>query len=114
MLTSYGDDPYGSYCYLCLTMEYPESKDWVIFNLRDDVTFSDGTPMTAEDVAYTFNLFQEQGIAEYRAVVSEYIETVEVLAVKYPQGAEKMMMRPVMALCCVFSSLLSTSDEMVG
>ncbi|MGJ8612353.1 MAG: ABC transporter substrate-binding protein, partial [Octadecabacter sp.] len=31
------DDPYGSYCYLCTTMEYPDSLDWVIFNLRDDV-----------------------------------------------------------------------------
>ncbi|MEJ6404461.1 extracellular solute-binding protein [Yoonia sp. 2307UL14-13] len=79
VLTAYADDPYGSYCYLCKTLEYPESKDWVIFNLRDDVTFSDSTPMTAEDVAFTFNLFQEQGIAEYRAVVSEYIDTVEVL-----------------------------------
>ena len=79
VLTSYGDDPYGIYCYLCATMEYPDSKDWVIFNLRDDVTFSDGTPMTAEDMAFSFNLFQEQGIAEYRAVVSSYIDTVEVL-----------------------------------
>ena len=79
VLTSTGDDPYGSYCYLCETLEYPDSKDWVIFTLREGITFSDGTPMTAEDVAYTFNLFQEQGIAEYRNVTSQYISDVEVL-----------------------------------
>lgn len=79
VLTGTADDPYGSYCYLCETMEYPESLDWVIFNLRDDVTFSDGTPMTAEDLEFTFNLFQEQGIVEYRNVVSQYIADVEVL-----------------------------------
>ena len=79
ILTSTADDPYGAYCYLCVTMEYPESKDWVIFNLREDVTFSDGTPMTAEDVAFTFNLFQEQGIAEYRNATAEFIKDVEVL-----------------------------------
>ncbi len=79
VLTSTADDAYGSYCYLCTTMEYPESLDWVIFNLRDDVTFSDGTGMTAEDVAFSFNLFLEQGITEYRNVVTQYIVGVEVL-----------------------------------
>ena len=79
VMTSTADDPYGLYCFLCTTIEYPESKDWVIFNLRDDVTFSDGRPMTAEDMKFTFDLFLEQGIAEYRTVVSSYVESVEVL-----------------------------------
>ena len=79
VMTSTADDPYGAYCYLCTTLEYPESRDWVIFNLRDDVTFSDGSPMTAADVEFTFNLFQEQGIAEYRNVTNAYIDSVEVL-----------------------------------
>ncbi|SLN54803.1 extracellular solute-binding protein [Pseudooctadecabacter jejudonensis] len=79
ILASTADDPYGSYCYLCTTMEFPESRDWVIFNLRDDITFADGTPMTAEDVAYTHNLFMTQGLPEYVAVVSQYIQEVEVL-----------------------------------
>lgn len=79
ILTATADDPYGAYCYLCTTMEYPESRDWVIFNLRDDVTFADGSGMTAADIAFTFNLFLEQGIAEYRNVVSGFVSDVEVL-----------------------------------
>lgn len=79
ILTATADDPYGSYCYLCTTMEYPEGKDWVIFNLRDDITFADGTPFTAEDVAFTHNLFMTQGLPEYVAVVSDYIVGTEVL-----------------------------------
>lgn len=79
ILAGTADDAYGSYCYLCTTLEYPESRNWVIFNLRDDVTFSDGRPMTADDVAFSFNLFMEQGIAEYREVVQSYIASVEVL-----------------------------------
>lgn len=73
------DDPYGSYCYLCETIEYPESLDWIIVNLRDDVTFSDGTPMTADDVLFTVELFLEQGIAEFRNVFEAYYDSVEVL-----------------------------------
>lgn len=79
ILTSTLDDPYGSYCYLCTTVEYPESRDWVIFNLRDDVTFWDGTTMTAEDIKFTFELYLEQGITEYRNVYSQFIDSVEVL-----------------------------------
>ncbi len=79
VMVSAADDPYGSYCYLCETLEYPESRDWVIFNLRQDVTFSDGTPMTAEDVEFSFDLFMEQGITEYRNVVGGFISDVEVL-----------------------------------
>lgn len=79
ILTGTADDPYGLYCYLCETLEYPESRDWVIFNLRDDVKFWNGTTMTAEDIKFTFELYLEQGITEYRSVYSQFIESVEVL-----------------------------------
>ena len=79
ILTGTADDAYGSYCYLCTTMEYPENRDWVIFNLRDDVTFSDGRTMTADDIKFTFELFLEQGITEYRNVVEGFVSSVEVL-----------------------------------
>ncbi|WP_321365116.1 extracellular solute-binding protein [uncultured Celeribacter sp.] len=69
----------ASYCVLCETIEYPESKDWVIFHLRDDVTFSDGSPMTAEDVVYTHNKFIAEGTPSWRAGVSAMIEKVEAL-----------------------------------
>ncbi|MEM6409321.1 MAG: extracellular solute-binding protein [Pseudomonadota bacterium] len=78
LLTSTSDDPYGVYCFLCTTMEYPEDLSFVTFNLRDDVTFSNGTPMTAEDVEFSFNLFLEQGIVEYRRIVEGFIDRVEV------------------------------------
>lgn len=79
ILTSTADDPYGVYCYLCETMEYPESRDWVIFNLRDDVKFWDGTTMNAEDIKFTFELYLEQGITEYRNVYSQFIDSAEIL-----------------------------------
>ena len=79
ILTSTADDPYGAYCYLCETLEYPESRDWVIFNLRDDVKFWDGSTMTAKDIKFTFELYLEQGITEYRNIYSQFIESVEVL-----------------------------------
>ena len=73
-------DEVGSvYCVLCDTIEYPESQDWLIINLRDDVMFSDGTPMTAEDVKFTMELFLEQGTPSYRLGVSAMLDSIEVL-----------------------------------
>ena len=79
VLVTTADDAYGAYCYLCTTMEYPDSKDWVIFNLRDDVTFADGTSATAEDAKFTFDLFMEQGLPEFVNVVEGFVSSVEVL-----------------------------------
>ena len=74
------DDEVGSYyCVLCNTIEYPESKDWLIINLRDDVFFSDGTQMTAEDVKFTLELLLEQGTPSYRTAVNAMVDKVEVL-----------------------------------
>ena len=53
IVTTTADDPTALYCYLCTTMEYPEDLSYVIFNLRDDVTYSDGSPMTAEDIKFS-------------------------------------------------------------
>ena len=73
------DDVSAAYCLLCETMEYPEDRSWVIFNLRKDVTFSDGTPMTADDVLFSHELFRDKGIPEFRAVSNEKYQSVEVL-----------------------------------
>ena len=79
ILTSFADDITSSYCYLCTTLEYPESRNWAIFNLRNDVTFSDGSTLSAEDVKFTFELFMEQGIPSYRAAVSGMVKSIEVI-----------------------------------
>ncbi|MEO0701606.1 MAG: extracellular solute-binding protein [Pseudomonadota bacterium] len=79
LMIAAADDPYSIYCNLCTTIEYPEDLAWVIVNLREDVTFSDGSPMTAEDVKFTIDLFLEQGIAEFRSVIDGYFDSVDVL-----------------------------------
>lgn len=79
ILTGTADEIGTAYCFLCTTMEYPEGKDWVIFHLRDDVKFSDGSAMTAEDVVFTYELFLEQGLPSYRAVLGSEVESAEAI-----------------------------------
>ena len=79
ILTGTLDDISAAYCLLCETMEYPEDRSWVIFNLRKDVKFSDGSPFTAEDVLFSYELFRDKGIPEFRSVANAKFQSVEVL-----------------------------------
>ena len=79
ILTGTADEIGASYCLLCSTMEYPEDRSWVIFNLRPEVRFSDGTPLTAEDVLFSFETFRTKGLTDFRTVFNEQIEGAEVL-----------------------------------
>lgn len=73
-------DVYGEYyCLLCETLEYPETKDWVVFHLRPEAQFSDGTPLTAQDVVFSHNLFLEQGLPSYSEAVRQRITNAEAL-----------------------------------
>lgn len=73
-------DEVGSYyCVLCTTLEYPEDMSWVIFNLRDDVFFSDGTQMTAHDIIHTHELFREQGTPSIQIGLQQLVTDYEAL-----------------------------------
>ncbi len=67
------------YCLLCETIEYPASKDWVIFTLHSGITFADGSPLSAEDVAFSHKIFAEQGLSSYKALASQMVDKVEVI-----------------------------------
>jgi microcin C transport system substrate-binding protein len=79
ILTSTSDEVSSSYCLLCTTLEYPEDLSWVIFNLRPEARFSDGSPVTAQDIVFSFNLRMEQALPSYSAAVSEIISGVEAI-----------------------------------
>lgn len=79
IMTDVADDPLSSYCVICETIEYPESRDWVIFNLRPEAKFSDGTPLTAEDVKFSFELLRDKGFSSFRSAMQAMVTGVEVL-----------------------------------
>jgi microcin C transport system substrate-binding protein len=73
-------DVYGEfYGLLAERLEYPASKDWVVFYMRKEARFSDGTPVTAYDVEFSHNLFLDQGLKSYGDAVRKRIPKVEVI-----------------------------------
>ncbi|MEJ2028389.1 MAG: extracellular solute-binding protein [Maritimibacter sp.] len=79
LMTSTSDENGTSYCLICETLEYPEDQSWVIFTIRPEAKFSDGTKITAQDVVFTHELFMEQGLPSFREGISRLYASVEAL-----------------------------------
>src|SRR5262249_267919 len=50
LMVASDDEPSSWYGLLAETMEMPEDRSWVIFNLRPNARFRDGSPVTAADI----------------------------------------------------------------
>lgn len=61
---------------LAESVEQPDLSTYV-YTLRDGVTFTDGTPLTVEDVLYTFRLHSEEGTTSFMARYMAGIDSVE-------------------------------------
>ncbi|WGF89851.1 extracellular solute-binding protein [Marinivivus vitaminiproducens] len=60
------DEPFSEYGLLAESVEMPEDRSYVRFNLRPEARFSDGRPVTAEDVIWTFNTLITEGNPTFR------------------------------------------------
>ena len=74
-----GDRYNESYGLLAEKLEYDEGKTWVIFHMRPEARFADGTPVTAQDVVFSHNLFLEQGLRSYAEAVKRRVLSAEAL-----------------------------------
>ncbi|MFY0729022.1 extracellular solute-binding protein [Pseudomonas sp. NFX15] len=73
-----GDEPASSYGLIARSVEYNENRSWVVFNLRPEARFHDGTPITAYDVAFSYRLLLKEGHPLYRTSLQE-VARVDIL-----------------------------------
>ncbi|MDX9688843.1 MAG: extracellular solute-binding protein [Alphaproteobacteria bacterium] len=60
------DEPFTLYGLLAQTVEVPEDRSFIIFNLNPAAHFSDGTSVTADDVLFSFETLRDQGRPNHR------------------------------------------------
>lgn len=67
------------------SLEYPQDLSWVIFNINKAATWHDGSPITADDVVFSFYTLKEKGDPNYRIVLAEVkaVEKLDKYRVKY-------------------------------
>ncbi len=70
------DEPFSLYGILAETIETSPDRDWVEFTLRPEAKFSDGSPVTIEDVMWSYETLGTQGHGRYRGFW-EKVESLE-------------------------------------
>ncbi|BEH14557.1 ABC transporter substrate-binding protein [Marinobacter shengliensis] len=66
LMESSSDEPFSEYGLIAESVEFPEDRRYVIFNLREEAKFQDGTPITAKDVEFSHRILTTEGHPFYR------------------------------------------------
>lgn len=76
LLESSADEPFSEYGLIAESVETPEDRSYVVFNLRKEARFQDGQPITAEDVKFTFETLVTKGHPFYRNYYADVADVV--------------------------------------
>jgi len=60
------DEPFTLYGLIAESVEVPPDRSWVAFTLRPEARFHDGTPITADDVVFSWRTLAKQGRPNHR------------------------------------------------
>lgn len=66
LMTQALDEPLTVYGYIAERYSMPEDRSWIEFHINPKARFSDGSPITADDVIFSFNILLKQGQPFYR------------------------------------------------
>ena len=70
------DEPFTLYGLLAESIDTPPDRSWVEFTLREEARFSDGTPVTVEDVMWSYETLGTKGHPRYAGAWAK-VETME-------------------------------------
>ena len=74
---SSSDEAFTEYGLIAETIEWPEDRSWVAFNIRKEAKWHDGKNITADDVVWTFNTLMEKGHPFYGYYYSDVEEVIK-------------------------------------
>ncbi|WP_208349348.1 extracellular solute-binding protein [Pseudaestuariivita rosea] len=98
------DEPFSLYGVLAESIQVGPDREWAEFTLREGAQFSDGTPVTIEDVMWSYETLSTQGHPRYLGLWSkvESMEQTGPRSVRFsfnsfdPELAMLIGMRPIL------------------
>jgi len=72
------DEPFSLYGVLAETIETGPNREWVEFTLRPEARFSDGSPVTVEDVIWSYETLGTVGHPRYHGFFNK-VDTIEAV-----------------------------------
>ena len=61
------DEPFTLYALIAESVEMPDDRSEAVFNINPKARFSDGHPVTADDIVFSFEVLRDKGRPNHRA-----------------------------------------------
>jgi peptide/nickel transport system substrate-binding protein len=89
LLMRSGDEAFSLYGLIAQSVELPEDRSAITFHLRPEARFSDGAPITPEDVLFSYEMLKQKGWPYHRSHYSKVasVEKLSAHAVRFTFGA---------------------------
>src|SRR5664279_1928935 len=71
LLMRNADEPFTLYGLIAETVESPPDRSWVEFTLNPKARFSDGVPITVDDVIFSMEILRDKGRPSYNSTFSK-------------------------------------------
>jgi microcin C transport system substrate-binding protein len=94
LMTASEDEQEVYYGLVAEKVEYPADNGWIIFSINPKARFQDGTPITADDVVFSFDKFMAEGVPQfamyYKGVKAQAMDKARV-KFTLPKGDKAMI-----------------------
>lgn len=97
LLEGAGDEAGSAYGLLAETVDLAPDRRSITFKLRPEARFSDGSAVTADDVAFTFDIMKSKGHPSFRIVLKDVskAEALDKLTVRFTFQGELLRDLPL-------------------
>jgi microcin C transport system substrate-binding protein len=78
LMVQSADEAFSQYGLIAETIDVPADRSWVAYTLRSEARFHDGSPVTVEDVIWTFDTLKTKGHPFYRSYYAKVAKAEKV------------------------------------
>jgi microcin C transport system substrate-binding protein len=78
LMTGSTDEPFSQYGLIAESVEVAPDRSWVAYTLRRQARFQDGSPVTVDDVIFSFDTLKKKGHPFYRAYYSQVVRAEKI------------------------------------
>ena len=101
------DEPDAMYGLVANRVEIAPDRSWVAFTMRPEARFNDGSPLTAEDVVFSYEILISKGAPQYRVILrdveSAVVESTYKVRFSFTKDAAKRDLPLTVAGIPIFS-----------
>ena len=78
LMTGSLDEPFTQYGWVAESVSVAPNRSWVSYHLRSQARFHDGSPITPEDVIFSFETLRDKGHPSYRSYYKNVVKAEKI------------------------------------